>query len=100
VTWGKTLDGRSFISRHRDPPTAGGVIATVTLRGRAKFRVFDEDEAIEWETEDGDVVIIRGTGWPTESSVCPLHEAESIDTERFTLTFRHNTRGPGADYFN
>jgi hypothetical protein len=99
VTWGRTLDGRSFISRHRDPRTAGGVIATVTLSGTATFRIWGDDEAAEWNTADGDVVIVRGTGWPTQASICPLHEAESVSTERFTLTFRHNLRGAGESYF-
>jgi hypothetical protein len=100
VTWGQTDGGISYISRHRDPPTAGGVIVVATLAGRAVFRIWRDTEPAEWETADGDVVIIRGTGWPTSEWRCPVHEARSHDDARRTLTFRHNIRGPGADYFD
>ncbi len=53
----------------------------------------------EWETCDGDLVILRGHGWPHEGSLCPLHEVESPRVgDRMTMTFRHNRRGPGGDY--
>lgn len=40
VQWGRSDDGVGFITTHRDPPGAGGVIAIVTLSGRALFRVW------------------------------------------------------------
>lgn len=33
--WTRSLDGVGFITRHRDPPAAGGIIAITTLAGRA-----------------------------------------------------------------
>ena len=99
VTWGRTDSGEGYITQHRDPPTAGGVIAVVNLQGRATFRVWDDDGAHEWETGIGDIVLLRGTGWPEPTSTCLLHEAQAIDPERWILTFRHNTRGPDVDYF-
>lgn len=110
--WGRASNGEKFITAHRDPDTAGGVIAVLTIRGRAVFRVWDLDgplaqaernpeRATMWETEDGDLVVLRGGGWPSPSSRCPIHEAESPpDGERVTLTLRHNKGGYGTDYFS
>jgi len=45
-------------------------------------------------------VLLRGGGWPTPTSRCPIHEAQSPAAgERVTLTLRHNKGGYGADYF-
>jgi hypothetical protein len=99
--WSRADAGHKYITRHRDPPTAGGVIAVVTIRGRALFRVWEGAGAHEWETGDGDVVLLRGSGWPTADAICPVHEAESpLAGDRVTLTLRHNTGGFGADYFS
>lgn len=69
-------------------------------RPGALFRVWRGDVVTEWETDDGDLVILRGRGWPTEKPLCPVHEVESPRVgERMTLTLRHNVGGPGADYF-
>jgi hypothetical protein len=99
VQWGKSHDGVGYITAHRDPPAAGGVIAIVTLRGRALFRVWHDSRATEWETTDGDLVLLRGHGWPEANAVCPVHEVESVREDRMTMTLRHNTRGPGGGYF-
>lgn len=100
VQWGRSREGVGFITAHRDPPAAGGIIAIATLEGRALFRVWEGSEAIEWRTEDGDVVLLRGRGWPNADSLCPLHEVESPRMgDRMTMTLRHNLGGPGADYF-
>jgi hypothetical protein len=100
VRWGRSQDGIGYITAHRDPPGAGGVIATVTLWGEAVFRVWHGPQATEWETADGDLVILRGNGWPSEGSLCPVHEVESPHVgDRMTMTLRHNRRGPGGDYF-
>jgi hypothetical protein len=110
--WCRADDGQKFITAHRDPIKAGGVIAVLTIRGRAPFRVWDFDgttadaagqpELAEcWETADGDLVLMRGGGWPTATSQCPIHEAQSpVGGERVTLTLRHNIGGYGADYFS
>jgi hypothetical protein len=97
--WSRTDQGRSFITRHRDPGTAGGVIAIVTIRGTAVFRVWDDD-VHEWETADGDLVLLCGGGWPSAGSRCPVHEAGPAMNDRVTLTLRHNKGGFGADYFD
>jgi hypothetical protein len=99
VQWGRSHDGAGYITAHRDPPGAGGVIAIVTLRGRARFRVWRGSHATEWKTADGDLVILRGNGWPSDDARCPVHEVESRGDDRMTMTLRHNTLGPGGDYF-
>ena len=112
--WGTSLDGIGFITRHRDPPKAGGIIAITTLAGRARFRVWDDDgvsdlpsarhtraTAHEWHTEGGDLVLLRGGGWPSQASRCPVHEVESPPVgDRIILTLRHNKDGFGANYFS
>ena len=109
--WCRGDGSQKFITPHRDPDRAGGVIAVLTIRGRAIFRVWDLDGplaaarahpelAVDWETQDGDLVLMRGGGWPLPTSRCPIHEAESpVDGDRVTLTLRHNKAGYGADYF-
>jgi hypothetical protein len=109
--WGTSNDGVGYITAHRDPPGAGGAIVTVTLRGHARFHVWDDntdlppaqhDHALghEWETGDGDLVLLRGVGWPTEVSRCPVHDVESpVIGDRMTLTLRHNQSGYGGNYF-
>jgi hypothetical protein len=109
--WCRAEEGRKYITAHCDPDRAGGVIAILTIRGRAVFRVWDLDgpvsevrrqpeRATAWETEAGDLVLLRGGGWPRPASRCPVHEAESPrEGDRITLTLRHNTGGYGADYF-
>jgi hypothetical protein len=101
VRWSRSHEGAGHsITAHRDPPLCGGVIAIVTLFGQARFRVWSGAEAVEWETADGDLVILQGNGWPTETSRCPVHEAESPAIgDRMIMTYRYNKGGPGADYF-
>lgn len=111
--WGRPADGVQFITPHRDPPGAGGIIAVTTLTGRARFRVWDDDGtsnlpsalyersgAHQWYTGDGDLVLLRGSGWPSRGSRCPVHEVESpANGDRVILTLRRNMGGYGADYF-
>jgi hypothetical protein len=110
--WCRAEQGQKYITPHRDPATAGGVIAVLTIRGRALFRVWDieakladaqcQPELAEtWETCDGDLVLLRGGGWPSSTSRCPIHEAQSpANGDRVTLTLRHNKGGYGSDYFS
>lgn len=99
VTWSRDDDGVMFISPHRDPSGAGGLIAVVNLDGAARFRVWDGDRCTEWMTEDGDLVLLRGTGWPHRTSRCPIHEAQSpVAGRRMTLTMRYNRSGAGGDF--
>jgi hypothetical protein len=101
VTWCRDDDGVLFITPHRDPPGAGGVIAIVTLHGEAVFRVWGRGpDRTEWTTAPGDLVLLRGNGWPTAEATSPWHEVESPTSGgRATLTLRHNKRGWGGDYF-
>jgi hypothetical protein len=107
-----TPDGIGFITPHREPPTARGVIAITTLEGTARFCIWDadateippalhrDDSAHQWDTGDGDLVILRCDGWPSPEARSPVHEARSPDAgQRRTLTLRHNVNGFGADYF-
>lgn len=110
--WCGAERGEKFITPHRDPEAAGGVIAVLTIRGRAVFRIWEftgpladaqahPELATAWESEDGDLVLMRGGGWPLPDSRCPIHEAESpLERDRITLTLRHNKGGYGADYFS
>jgi hypothetical protein len=109
--WCRAEGGQKYITPHRDPDTAGGVIAVLTIHGRAVFRVWELDGSLAdaqshpelaaaWETEEGDLVLMRGGGWPLPASRCPIHEAESPpEGDRVTVTLRHNKRGYGSDYF-
>ena len=109
--WGRArFDGSMFITPHRDPPGAGGVIAITSLYGHAPFRVWhhradprltgsESAPFAQWTTADGDLVILTGRGWPHPESVCPVHEVGSPpDGERMILTLRHNRGGPGEDW--
>lgn len=110
--WCRAERGQKFITPHRDPHTAGGCLAVLTIRGTAVFRVWDFDGSLAdaqplpelataWESHDGDLVLMTGEGWPLASSRCPIHEAESpLEGDRVTLTLRHNKGGYGADYFS
>jgi hypothetical protein len=101
VRWSKSEAGPGHsITAHRDPPLCGGVIAVVTLSGHAVFRVWSGEAEVAWTTAAGDAVLLRGNGWPTEHATCLVHEAELPEEgERLIVTLRHNTGGPGADYF-
>jgi len=109
--WCRAERGEKFITPHRDPDTAGGIVAVLTIHGRALFRVWEgggslvearghPERAEEWETDDGDIVLLCGGGWPTATSRCAIHESRSpLVGDRMTLTLRHNKGGYGSDYF-
>ncbi len=100
VTWTLYPAGTGHITAHRDPPGCGGVIAVTTLVGTARFSVLDGDRSSEWLTAAGDVVLLRGRGWPSPGALCPRHAVEPpIGGDRIIMTMRYNTSGPGADYF-
>lgn len=101
VTWSKSNRGAHFVTAHRDPAGVGGVIAIATLWGRARFTVWDESQPMSWMTGDGDLVLLRGRGWPTEDARCPVHEVESPTSgDRMVMTLRYNRRGAGTPYFS
>ncbi|HZU75090.1 MAG TPA: hypothetical protein VE990_20200 [Acidimicrobiales bacterium] len=94
--------GAGHITAHRDPLGVGGVIAIATLTGRARFFIGGraEPRRAEWETGVGDLVLLRGNGWPEAGLPRPMHGVEPpADGERIILTFRHNRGGAGASYF-
>lgn len=90
---------------------AGGIIAIITLFGCAPFRIWpngvdprldmDGPPPVEWITNDGDVVILRGNRWQTDGTVCPVHEVDPpVSGDRMIITCRHNNGGAGADWFS
>ncbi|WP_020575377.1 hypothetical protein [Actinopolymorpha alba] len=101
VTWTRYPEGKGHITAHRDPPGAGGVIAVFTLEGRATFRVEDGSHSGEWPVVSGDLVILRGRGWPTPDAMCPVHAVDPpMGRSRMIMTMRFNVGGAGAPYFS
>lgn len=103
VQWARYPADVGHITAHRDPMGCAGVIAVATLTGQADFYLGGRGEPIyaKWETAPGDLVILRGNGWPTEDARCPMHGVERPrGHERIAMTFRHNRAGAGADYFS
>jgi hypothetical protein len=103
VSWTRYPQGEGHITGHQDPPGCGGVIAIVTLAGTAAFYIGSSPErSIDtWQTARGDLVILRGFGWPATEARCVEHGVEPPPAgERQIMTFRHNRGGAGADYFN
>jgi hypothetical protein len=112
VSWTRYPARNGYITAHRDPSAYGGTIAIATLVGQATFRVWGgavlgtPSEVLaggatpcQWDTVAGDLILLRGNGWPTPGVRCPMHEADSPpDSERMIMTLRYNTRGAGGGY--
>ena len=100
ATWGRYPAGTGHITAHRDPGAYGGIIAAFTLAGGATFRAWSaEGQVAEWQTGPGQLVVLRGVGWPEPDSQCPLHEVDPpVEGERRIMTLRHNLGGAGAGY--
>lgn len=102
VTWTLYPQGRGHITSHRDPAAYSGIVAVVTLIGAARFRIWDEpggSPLSEWPSGSGDVVALRGHGWPNSQARCPRHEVgRPVEGDRMIMTLRHNTRGAGGGY--
>ena len=112
VSWTLYPAGTGHITTHRDPGAYGGIVAIATLLGRATFRIWSGEvlgtpadvlvgdiPPTQWDAAAGDLILLRGNGWPTPTARCPMHEADTPpDGERIIVTFRHNTRGAGAGY--
>ncbi|MGH8979776.1 MAG: hypothetical protein ACRDWE_01970 [Acidimicrobiales bacterium] len=100
VTWQRYEREDGFITPHRDQAFYTGPIAVLTLVGRAEFSVLESREppvtVDSWVSEDGDLALLRGAGLGSSAARCPIHSVGAPDAERRTLTFRHNTRGPGG----
>ena len=112
VGWKRYPIGTGHITTHRDPTAYDGVVAIVTLQGTASFRVwggevlgtpsevhYAETPAARWDAAAGDLVLLRGNGWPTPETRCPLHEVDvPANEDRIIVTFRHNIGGAGSGY--
>ena len=100
ATWTRYPQQDGRITKHRDFPEYGGVIAVFTLRGSAIFRVFESDaEVVEWPTIPGHVVVLRGAGWPSGAHRCPPHAVDAPpEGERVIMTLRSNSNGPGSGH--
>jgi hypothetical protein len=99
VSWSHYPQGSGHITAHRDPPGCGGVIATMTLTGRARFHILGAAPST-WETGTGDIVVLAADGWPAAGARCPVHGVEPPPgDDRVIMTYRHNVGGAGAAYF-
>jgi len=100
VTWTHYPVGLGHISEHRDPAAYTGIIVVTTLLGEARFvACSDAGDQHEWVASTGDIVLLTGWGWPTETSRCPVHAVDPpASTDRMILTLRSNARGAGAEY--
>jgi hypothetical protein len=100
VTWSHYPEGYGHITAHRDPIECEGVIVVLTLAGRAPFQVHrGDDRPVTWWTGAGDLVLLRGGGWPDGSDRRPRHGVEPPEgSDRQILTFRSNRGGTGAPY--
>jgi hypothetical protein len=98
-TWCLYPAGAGFISAHRDPVNAVGVVATLTLRGSAVFRVHDDTGEREIVVDGGDLVLLRGGSWPSQGAPRPVHSADPPGRgERMILTLRCNADGPWSPW--
>jgi hypothetical protein len=112
VSWTRYPAKIGHITAHRDPAAYGGIIAVATLLGEATFRVWPgvvqgktpevlagDARPAEWTVAAGDLILLRGNGWPTPNARCPIHEVDPpSESERMIMTFRFNTRGAGGGY--
>jgi hypothetical protein len=100
VSWQRYDPARGFIDPHRDQAYYTGVIAIITLVGQAEFAVLRSREppvVVEhWLTGGGDLVLLRGAELAGPGSRGPLHSVGPPETERQSLAFRHDLRGPGG----
>jgi len=86
---------------HLDPADFVGVIAIVTVEGNARFEIESvTDGSFErWTTRPGDLVLLRGAGWPEESDGRPRHGAgPPIGGPRRIVNFRTNVNGAERGY--
>ena len=101
VSWQRHVPSEVAVGPHRDQSFYTGAIVVVTLVGSARFSMLASrdaaDEIDAWDTEPGDVVLMRGAGLGDPSARCPWHQvAAPADGERQTLTLRHTVGTPGG----
>jgi hypothetical protein len=93
ITWQRHEPDVIGIGPHRDQSHYRGAIVIVTLQGSARFAILGDrsiDSVIEaWQTEPGDMVILRADG-------CPWHTVDApVAGERITLTLRSTAEPHG-----
>jgi hypothetical protein len=97
VTWQRYDPGSGFIAPHRDQANYVGIIAVITLSGQAEFAILESRSPAvvsdRWLTGEGHLVVLRGADLVGAGSRGPLHRVGPPDTERLTLTFRHDLTG-------
>jgi hypothetical protein len=81
------------ISPHRDFTNHRLLVAVFTLAGRARFRVVADrtgnEELAAWQTQPGDLCLLRGPGFGGEPDGRPLHAiGPPLEGERLSLAFR------------
>lgn len=84
------------ISPHRDFRHHRLLVAIFTLAGRARFRIVADragsDELAAWETQPGELCLLRAPGFDGETDGRPLHSiGPPLDGERLSLAFRMTT---------
>ena len=91
---------------HKDNSRHPGLIATLSLRGIAKFDYKTVDGKANWvTTAPGGLVLMRATGLLGNEDLRPEHAVTTIYTpQRVSMTIRANTRPdepiPRAEYDN
>ncbi len=101
VSWSRYPASRGRLAMHLDPADFVGVIAIVTLEGNARFEIESVvDGSFErWTTRPGDLVLLRGAGWPGESDGRPRHGAgPPVGGPRRIVNFRTNVNGAERGY--
>lgn len=81
------------ITPHRDFKGHRLLVAVFTLAGRAQFRIVADragnDELAAWETQPGDLCLLRAPGFDGDPDGRPLHAVGApLDGERLVLGFR------------
>lgn len=93
------------ISPHRDFRNHRLLVGVFTLAGRARFRIVADragnEELAAWQTQPGDLCLLRAPGFDGEPEGRPLHAVgPPLDGERLSLAFRMAATGepghPGA----
>ncbi len=101
VSWSRYPAATGRIALHLDPADFVGVIAIVTLEGRARFEIESavDDTHERWTTQAGDLVLLRGSQWPGDGDGRPRHGAgPPIDGPRRILNLRTNVNGAERGY--
>lgn len=95
--------GLTAIEPHRDNIRYRRLIAILTTKGRARFRVLDGRKGAvlaEWTPQPGDLVLLRGPGLGGSRDGRPFHALDApADGERWSVAFRMDDRGGETQRF-